>query len=129
VVKVVVDGRGDALYFSRSLVPSLAHTRPGATTAAPWRRHLGIYAFRPDALERFATLPTGELEALENLEQLRWLEAGRRMRVLAGSHAPRGIDTQDDYAAFVARWRAGETSNADRSSVRDPSTRKGWVRT
>lgn len=113
VVKVVCDARGDALYFSRSPIPY----RPGADEgaferdgddggrAAP-RRHVGVYAFRPAALAEFCALPPGRLERSENLEQLRWLEAGRRMRVVESSHVPLGIDTRADYDAFVKRVAA-----------------------
>ena len=107
VVKVVRDARGDALYFSRSPVPSFEHPsrpmRPGAPGLKAVERHIGVYAFRPEALKAFCALPQGELEATENLEQLRWLEAGRRMRVLVASETTYGIDTEEDYAAFVAR--------------------------
>lgn len=130
VVKVVLDARGDALYFSRSLVPNRAHARPGARTDPPWRRHVGVYAFRPAALERFAALAPSELEELESLEQLRWLEAGGKMRVVEATHVPRGIDTRADYDAFVARCAAGEgdaSGAAQRSSMRD-TDKKGWVR-
>jgi 3-deoxy-manno-octulosonate cytidylyltransferase (CMP-KDO synthetase) len=114
VVKVIADARGDALYFSRSLVP--ARLPPAGTAGAsaradapPWlsvaRRHLGVYAFRPAALAEFCALPPGRLERLENLEQLRWLEAGRKIRVLETEHVSLGIDTRADYDAFVARER------------------------
>ncbi len=104
-VKVVTDARGNALYFSRSPIPSRVHSRAGASTQ--WGlRHIGVYALRPDALRTFCDLPAGQLEQLENLEQLRWLEAGRAMRVVPATHAPRGIDTAEDYAEFVARYRA-----------------------
>ncbi len=107
VVKVVRDARGDALYFSRSAVPSFEHPsrpmRPGAPGLKAVERHIGVYGFRPDALAEFCALPQGELEATESLEQLRWLEAGRRMRVLVASETTYGIDTEEDYAAFVAR--------------------------
>ena len=103
-VKVVRDGEGDALYFSRSLIPSRHHARDDALFPPTWR-HLGVYAFRPAALRTFCDLPVGELERVESLEQLRWLESGRRMRVVAVSGAPPGIDTPTDYAEFVARIR------------------------
>jgi 3-deoxy-manno-octulosonate cytidylyltransferase (CMP-KDO synthetase) len=116
VVKVVLDARGDALYFSRSQIPHRptdhgsdpvpSYARAGAPT---WlglvRRHIGVYGFRPGALAEFCGLPQGPLEATENLEQLRWLEAGRRIRVLETDHVPLGIDTREDYDAFVARAR------------------------
>jgi 3-deoxy-manno-octulosonate cytidylyltransferase (CMP-KDO synthetase) len=114
VVKVVRDRAGDALYFSRAPIPYRAGGDGAAYAredARPWseaaRRHVGVYAFRPAALAEFVELPHGRLEALENLEQLRWLEAGRRMRVIDAAHVPLGIDTRADYDAFVLRVRHG----------------------
>lgn len=114
VVKVVRDARGDALYFSRAAIPfapvdaSVAYARADAPAwSSVVRRHLGVYAFRPAALARFVSLPRGALERLENLEQLRWLEAGERMRVIDGRSSALGIDTQADYDAFVERRRRG----------------------
>ena len=66
-------------------------------------RHVGVYAYRPDALARFCSLEKGTLEVAENLEQLRWLEAGHPMTVVDAEHTPRGIDTREDYDAFVQR--------------------------
>ena len=111
VVKVVRDGAGDALYFSRSALPSRSHARENAgdTSASAVLRHIGVYAFRPPALARFCALPVGRLEQLESLEQLRWLEAGERMRVVSAGHVPRGIDTRKDYEEFVARRGASCT--------------------
>ncbi|MFT7668425.1 MAG: 3-deoxy-manno-octulosonate cytidylyltransferase (CMP-KDO synthetase) [Planctomycetota bacterium] len=105
-VKVVLDERGDALYFSRSPIPNSIHQRGADTNGSDaqcYKRHIGVYAFRPDALTRFCALPPGQLERLESLEQLRWLEAGGRLRVLQAEHQPRGIDTAEDYLAFVNR--------------------------
>ncbi len=106
VVKVVRDRRQDALYFSRAPLPSRAHARPDASAHPLALRHVGVYAFRPAALADFCALPPSPLECAENLEQLRWLEAGRRMRVLDARRAPRGIDTEEDYRAFVTRMGA-----------------------
>lgn len=109
VVKVVRDGGGDALYFSRAPIPGAGH--PGAERgAAPRLRHIGVYAFRPRALSEFCSLPVGRLERAESLEQLRWLEAGRKLRVLDAAHAALGIDTRAEYDAFVARCKARVTS-------------------
>jgi len=114
VVKVVRDALGDALYFSRAALPDTRHARAGAALTT-WR-HIGVYAFRPAALARFCELPIGELEAAENLEQLRWLEAGGKLRVLVASHVPAGIDTREDYEAFVAHLSSD--SNLERSETR-----------
>lgn len=102
VVKVVCNRDGDALYFSRAPIPARGHSAPEGGSAVH-RRHVGVYAFRPEALLRFCALPRGELERHESLEQLRWLEAGRRMRVVAASRAPQGIDTMHDFEQFSAR--------------------------
>ncbi len=108
-VKIVLDRAGHALYFSRSAIPSTVHARHPVGDDSPeplGLRHIGVYAYRPDALRRFCDLEPGRLEGLENLEQLRWLEHGNTMRVLPASHAPRGIDTPEDYAEFLERLGA-----------------------
>lgn len=120
VVKVVRDASGDALYFSRAAIPARGHARSSAPSAAGrgantehWtilRRHIGVYAFTPVALSEFCALPTGRLEACESLEQLRWLEAGRKIRVLEAERFPEGIDTLEDYERFVARCAARATT-------------------
>lgn len=101
VVKVVTDGRGDALYFSRSAIPSGAgaaslgagSSDPAAGTAFV---HVGLYAFRRDFLLRFAALPQTPLEVAESLEQLRALEHGFRIRTVVTEHHSIGVDTPDD---------------------------------
>jgi 3-deoxy-manno-octulosonate cytidylyltransferase (CMP-KDO synthetase) len=90
VVKVVTDGEGRALYFSRSPIPCVRDTggegeRAAATQAIARglaRRHVGLYAFRREALVRFAALPRSALEEAEGLEQLRALEHGMRVTVV-----------------------------------------------
>ncbi len=103
VVKVVVDAHGDALYFSRSPIPSTSHAQDSSTHAR--KRHVGVYAFRPAALAAYCALERGALEVTESLEQLRWLEAGRSIRVLEATEKSIGIDTREDYALFVTRER------------------------
>ena len=72
---VVADGQGHALYFSKRLIPYLpAHALDDGLS--PVRLHVGVYAYRPEALERYVTTPVSELEVLEGLEQLRFLVAG-----------------------------------------------------
>lgn len=93
VVKVIVDNRGLARYFSRAPIP---HDRehPGEPVHA--FKHLGIYAYRPDALERFVSWPPGQLEQIEKLEQLRALENGMDIRVVETIHDSIGIDTPEE---------------------------------
>jgi 3-deoxy-manno-octulosonate cytidylyltransferase (CMP-KDO synthetase) len=82
-----------ALYFSRSPVPW-----PGADDSLPLYHHIGLYAYRRAALERFVALPQGALEARERLEQLRALEAGMRIEVARVDTLPLGVDTPADLA-------------------------------
>ena len=110
IVKVVVNGQGRALYFSRAPVPwSRAAFSEGVPTelAAGWRRHIGIYAYRVDALREFVSWPVGHLERVEALEQLRLLERGRGIAVAeAVAPVPGGVDTPAD-AERVRRILAG----------------------
>lgn len=104
VVKVVRDLRGRALYFSRAAIP---HDRDGTRDpAAGPLRHVGVYAYRRAFLEAYAALPATPLERSEQLEQLRALEHGHGIAVALVPAAHAGIDTPEQYAAFVARWRA-----------------------
>ena len=107
IVKVVCDKLGHALYFSRAPIPSGSHARSVSVSGSmdPTRRHVGVYAFRPGPLARFCALPEGDLERVENLEQLRWLENGGRILCREIKKAPPGIDTEQEYAQFVARWK------------------------
>lgn len=91
-VKVVTAGDGRALYFSRAAIP---FDRDATGTAMYWK-HLGLYAYRKAALERFATLPQGELEQVERLEQLRLLENGLSLYVEETEFDTVGVDTEDD---------------------------------
>lgn len=91
-VKVVTDKSGFALYFSRSVIP---FAREGKSDA-PYFRHVGVYAFRRQALLDFATWPVTSLESTEKLEQLRYLEMGRRIRMVETTHVGIGIDTPED---------------------------------
>ncbi len=92
IVKVVVDKRNFALYFSRSPVPFL---RVGGEDM-PLYRHWGIYAYRRSALEKFVSLPESALEKCEKLEQLRALENGIRIYVVISDCESIGVDTPED---------------------------------
>ena len=114
VVKVVLDLNSDALYFSRAPLPCSIHAREDKDENLGLR-HIGVYAWRPEALARFRALEPTPAERTENLEQLRWLENGRRMRVVIIEHAHRGVDTAEDYAAFVARQAAADSDSSPNS--------------
>lgn len=106
VVKVVRDLRGDALYFSRASIPH--PRREGVDPLA----HVGIYGYRRDFLEHFASLPPTPLERTEGLEQLRALEHGHRIRVLVTSYRSIGVDTPEDLERVRALVRGGLCSSS-----------------
>ncbi len=91
-VKVIVDQQGFALYFSRSVIPFPREENVGVR----YMKHVGIYAFRKEALMDFYRLPMLSLEASEKLEQLRYLEYGKRIKMIETSHVGIGIDTVED---------------------------------
>lgn len=91
-VKVVVDQNGFALYFSRSVIPYPREKNAGVR----YFQHIGIYAFRKQAIMDFYSLPMQSLEASEKLEQLRYLEFGKRIRMVETTHVSIGIDTLED---------------------------------
>ena len=94
IVKVVENFDGDALYFSRAPVPWV-RDRGESVTARHWK-HLGLYAYRRDALLDFPTLPPGELERIEQLEQLRWLENGIPIRLVETEYDAISVDVPAD---------------------------------
>ena len=128
-VKVVFDADGRALYFSRSPIPHPRNWDPGlmdgsspllveadrggessreagqGLTAAFWQ-HIGLYGYRRDFLMDISSIPTASVERIESLEQLRFLHAGHTMLVGKVEHSAAGIDTPEDYAAFVSRQKA-----------------------
>ena len=91
-VKVVVDQNEFALYFSRSVIPYAREKNAGVR----YFQHIGIYAFRKQALLDFYHLPMKSLEASEKLEQLRYLEFGKRIKMVETTHIGIGIDTPED---------------------------------
>jgi len=91
-VKVVVDQNGFALYFSRSVIPHPREKNVGVR----YMQHIGIYAFRKQALMDFYKLPMKTLEASEKLEQLRYLEFGKRIKMVETEEKSVGIDTVED---------------------------------
>jgi 3-deoxy-manno-octulosonate cytidylyltransferase (CMP-KDO synthetase) len=96
-VKVVIDARGYALYFSRSPLPYRARDY--------YLEHVGIYAYQRDFLLGFPGLPPSRLEGTENLEQLRALENGHRIKVLETPHPSLSVDTPDDIIRVEERMK------------------------
>jgi 3-deoxy-manno-octulosonate cytidylyltransferase (CMP-KDO synthetase) len=94
VVKVVRDFDGNGLYFSRAPIPWVRDT--GASVAVTHWKHIGLYGYRRETLLEFPTLPPGELERIEQLEQLRWLENGFHMQVVETEYDPVSVDMPAD---------------------------------
>lgn len=100
LVKVVLNARSEALYFSRALIP---HDRDGLGLLAPLK-HVGLYAYRRPFLRTYINLAPTNLEQTEALEQLRVIENGHAIAVAVRPCRSRGIDTPSQYADFVKRW-------------------------
>jgi len=94
VVKTVLDFDSNALYFSRAPVPWVRDTQQ--KVHVKYWKHLGLYVFQRDALLEYPTLPQGELEKIEQLEQLRWLENGWKIRVAEVEHDAVSVDVPED---------------------------------
>jgi 3-deoxy-manno-octulosonate cytidylyltransferase (CMP-KDO synthetase) len=96
VVKTVLDFDNNALYFSRAPIPWVRDT--ASKIQVRHLKHLGLYVFQKEALLEYPTLPQGELERIEQLEQLRWLENGWKIRVAEVEHDAVSVDVPDDVA-------------------------------
>jgi 3-deoxy-manno-octulosonate cytidylyltransferase (CMP-KDO synthetase) len=92
VVKVVTNGAGDAIYFSRCPIP-FEREKSGTT---PYFKHIGLYVYQREFLLAYSALPVGPLETAERLEQLRALENGYRIRVVETEYESLGVDTPED---------------------------------
>ena len=97
-VKVILNSKGLAMYFSRACIPCDRDAAGGVN----YLLHIGIYAYRVRFLKTFAALPPTPAESAEKLEQLRALENGYPLAVAIVDYHGHGIDTPDDYAAFLA---------------------------
>jgi 3-deoxy-manno-octulosonate cytidylyltransferase (CMP-KDO synthetase) len=111
VVKVVTDFEGNALYFSRAPVPWVRDEKQAV--GMQHRKHLGLYAYRRAALLEFPTLPPGELEKLEQLEQLRLLENGYSIRVVETEYNSIGVDVPADAARVEQILAGAEAKSKD----------------
>jgi 3-deoxy-manno-octulosonate cytidylyltransferase (CMP-KDO synthetase) len=96
IVKAVLDFDGNALYFSRAPIPWVRDT--AGKIQVRHLKHLGLYVFQRDALLDYPTLPQGELERIEQLEQLRWMENGVKIRVAEVDHDAVSVDVPEDVA-------------------------------
>ncbi len=97
--KIVVDNKGFALYFSRSIIPFIRGVEKNDWLSHyPFLKHLGIYAYRTEVLKQITQLPQSSLELAESLEQLRWLQNGYRIKVGTTDIETIGIDTPEDLA-------------------------------
>ena len=105
IVKVVCADDGRALYFSRAGIPALRDGGDLALLDAEIRQHIGVYAYTPEALRRWVSLPEHPLERIERLEQLRPLAAGMSMGVATvGKAPPGGVDTEEDLLRANENW-------------------------
>lgn len=108
VVKVVTDSRGYALYFSRSMLPNMERVEPGERprTLPLAMKHLGLYVYRRAALDAFVAMPPSRYEQIEKLEQLRFLEAGYKIRLVQVEHDSIGVDTMQDVISVERLMKA-----------------------
>jgi 3-deoxy-manno-octulosonate cytidylyltransferase (CMP-KDO synthetase) len=104
VVKAVLDFDGNALYFSRAPIPWVRDTQ--SKVHVKYWKHLGLYVFQREALLEYPTLPLGELERVEQLEQLRWIENGWRIRVAEVPHDAVSVDVPEDVARVEKLMKA-----------------------
>lgn len=101
-IKLVVDNRNDAMYFSRSAVPNYANAKVPPLELYPYLRHIGLYAYRADILEQISHLEPTQLEMTESLEQLRWLFHGYRIRVVETEIETPNIDSPEDVEKVMS---------------------------
>ena len=100
--KVVADERGNAMYFSRSVIPG---SRASAFRLSIYLKHIGIYAYRRDILFKLISWPQSPLEKTEKLEQLRALEYGVKIKIIKTGYRPQAVDTPADLARVLKTLR------------------------
>lgn len=103
--KVVLNKNGEAIYFSRQAIPFLRGTKiEDWLSKRPYYGHIGIYGFRTDVLKELAKLPVSDLEQMESLEQLRWIDNGYVIRTAISNHSNDAIDTPEDLAMLMEKY-------------------------
>eukprot|EP01108_Squamamoeba_japonica_P002854 TRINITY_DN2413_c0_g1_i1.p1 TRINITY_DN2413_c0_g1~~TRINITY_DN2413_c0_g1_i1.p1 ORF type:complete len:235 (-),score=69.41 TRINITY_DN2413_c0_g1_i1:46-750(-) len=110
VTKVVMDNFSNAIYFSRALIPNSKSGQWSDKTT--YYKNCGMYAYRHDFLARYCAAPVGPLQASEDLEQLKVLELGEKMKMVKVDSAEPGIDTPEQLAEMNARLAAEEQSSS-----------------
>jgi 3-deoxy-manno-octulosonate cytidylyltransferase (CMP-KDO synthetase) len=112
VVKVTRRGDGAALYFSRGSIPHQRDGEPtaGALASPAFLRHIGVYAYAPEVLAQWSSLPATELESIERLEQLRAMSAGLSIGVGVVASGAGGVDTVADAKWAEERLRAEQST-------------------
>ncbi|MGO1669295.1 MAG: 3-deoxy-manno-octulosonate cytidylyltransferase [Sphingobacterium sp.] len=103
--KVVLNAKGEALYFSRQPIPFCRGKKLADwLSTTDYYNHIGIYGFRVDILKEIAKLPVSKMESSESLEQLRWLDNGYRIQTTLSNHTNEPVDTPEDLQALVRRY-------------------------
>ncbi|WP_428668114.1 3-deoxy-manno-octulosonate cytidylyltransferase [Runella sp.] len=101
-VKVTVDNNGNALYFSRNPIPYIYQvTQEEWPIHHKYFKHIGLYAYRSDILSKIVQLPPSTLELSESLEQLRWLEAGFKIKAKLTTYQPQDVNTEEDLMKII----------------------------
>jgi len=100
--KVVLNNHNEAMYFSRSIIPSIrGKEQTSWLQTHTFYKHIGLYAYRPDILKEITALPQSSLEIAESLEQLRWLQNGYKIKVAITDQETIGIDTPEDLEKAI----------------------------
>jgi len=101
-IKIVLNDKSDAIYFSRSPIPNTANGNVETIRDFPFYRHIGLYAYRLNTLEELTTLPPTPLEKVESLEQLRWVYYGYKIRVVETTIETPNIDVPEDVEKVLS---------------------------
>lgn len=111
--KVIMDDEGNAIYFSRAIIPYVRnHPWQEWLENAVYHTHVGLYAYNAATLDEITALPQSSLEIAESLEQLRWIQNGYKIKVAITDRPTIGIDTPDDLKAAVEYLKTIDTENA-----------------
>lgn len=106
-VKIALNKRNEALYFSRSVIPFVKNEDPkNWHNKHTYYRHVGMYAYRADILEKISKLPVSSLEKAESLEQLRWLENGFKIKCVETTYESHCVDTPEDIEKVLKLMKA-----------------------